>query len=255
MGSGREYLLGHELDSVMNYPFKDQVLGFLMGWTSAQEMNRRILSQMENYPREALYALMNILGTHDTMRVKSLLGGMSQDCGTSRLCSGMEDLATRRLMLGAFMQMTFYGVPCIYYGDEAGMQGGKDPFNRGTYPWRAVDPELLAWYRLLGACRNRTGCLRRGWFKPAAAQDGLYVYLRFFENGLDAFGEPGDGSFALCAVNRAFEPQTAVLELPGLAAGSLEDALSGGDPLPCAPDGTVQLAIPGLTARLYIARQ
>lgn len=254
-GQRREYLLGHELDSVMNYPFKDQVLGFLMGWTSAQEMNRRILSQMENYPREALYALMNILGTHDTMRVKSLLGGMSQDCGTSRLCSGMEDLATRRLMLGAFMQMTFYGVPCIYYGDEAGMQGGKDPFNRGTYPWRAVDPELLAWYRLLGACRNRTGCLRRGWFKPAAAQDGLYVYLRFFENGLDAFGEPGDGSFALCAVNRAFEPQTAVLELPGLAAGSLEDALSGGDPLPCAPDGTVQLAIPGLTARLYIARQ
>lgn len=250
-GKQREYLLGQELDSVMNYPFKDQVLGFLMGWISAQDMNRRILSQMENYPWESFYSLMNILGTHDTMRVKSFLGGMEENCNTGRLCSGMEELATRRLMLGAFMQMTFYGVPCIYYGDEAGMEGGKDPFNRGTYPWRAIDPELLDWYRRLGTLRNQTGCLRRGFFRPVAAEEGVYVYLRFFKDGLDALGQPGDQSFALCAVNRSFEPQTLSLELPGLRTDILEDAL-GGPPLRLTSDGSADFVLPPLGAKLYL---
>ncbi|MBO5364626.1 MAG: glycoside hydrolase family 13 protein, partial [Clostridia bacterium] len=106
----REYLLGHELDSVMNYPFRDGVLAFLTGQSGAEDLNRKMLSQMENYPKETLHSLMNMLGTHDTMRVKSMLGGMEEHCGGARLTSQGEELATRRLMLGAFLQMTFYGV-------------------------------------------------------------------------------------------------------------------------------------------------
>ncbi len=209
----REYLLGDELDSVMNYPFKDGVLGFLMGWISGEDLQRKINSQMENYPKEALHSLMNILGTHDTMRVKSLLGGLHEDCRTTRLSSGCEELATARLKLGAFLQMTFYGVPCIYYGDEAGMEGGKDPYNRGTYPWRRLDADLQNWYRTLGNLRNQTPCLHRGEFRIVRGEGDVFAYFRFFANGKDPFGKKGEGE-ALCLVNRAFEERTVTLDLP-----------------------------------------
>ena len=113
----REYLLGKELDSVMNYPFKDNMIAFLLGNIDAECLNAHFMSIFENYPKETLYSLMNIIGTHDTMRIKTLLGGLSQDCGTQKLSSGNEELATYRLKMLSFVQMTFVGVPCIYYGD------------------------------------------------------------------------------------------------------------------------------------------
>ena len=245
----REYLFGDELDSVMNYPFKDQILAYLMQSTDAEEMNRRILSQMENYPPQTLYALMNILGTHDTMRVKSLLGGMNEDCQTARLTSGNEELATARLKLGAFLQMTFYGVPCIYYGDEVGMEGGKDPYNRGTYPWRHVDVSLREWYQRLGALRNQTACLKSGYFTPVYAEGDVYVYLRHFIDGKNPLGEKGDHSFALCAVNRGFEERTVTLNLPKLPHKLLKDALSGET---LKTENTVTLTLSPLDAKLYL---
>ena len=248
-GVQREYLLGHELDSVMNYPFKDQVLAFLMFGTDAKEMNRRILSQMENYPPQTLYALMNILGTHDTMRVKSLLGGMCEDCQNARLTSGNEELATARLKLGAFLQMTFYGVPCIYYGDEVGMEGGRDPYNRGTYPWRHVDAELREWYQQLGTLRNQTTCLKNGYFTPVYAEGDVYVYLRHFVNGKNPLGEKGDDSIALCAINRAFEERAVTVNLPPLSHKILTEAFCG-EALKA--ESTITLTLSPLEAKLYL---
>ncbi len=246
----REYLLGKELDSVMNYPFRDQALAFLMGHIDATEMNHRFLSQMENYPVEILYSLMNMLGTHDTMRVKSLLGGMGADCGDARLDSQREELATKRLMLGSFLQMTFYGVPCIYYGDEAGMQGGKDPFNRGTYPWRAVDPELRSWYCRLGQLRREMGCLRCGYFKPLYAKGGVYIYTRYFEDGKDPFGEMGDGSMALCLVNRDESPADVTLVLPEVLQTTMKDVFSKEEVT--FAEGEIALHLPPLSARIFV---
>lgn len=212
-GKQREYMLGKELDSVMNYPFKDWTIDFIMNNIPAEEMNARIMSQIENYPTEALYCMMNIIGTHDTMRIKSLFGGMNDDCGTAKLNSGCEELAVYRIKLASFMQMTFYGVPCIYYGDEAGAEGGKDPYNRGVFPWRAVDFELIEWYRKIGNLRNSLACLKSGFFRPIYADADLYVYERFFKDGKDVYGDEGDGGYALCAVNRAFEPRTVNIKL------------------------------------------
>ena len=219
----REYLLGDELDSVMNYPFRDNVTAFIMGTESANEFNRRLMSIMENYPTETLYSLMNLIGTHDTIRIKSLFGGLASDCGTTKLTSGMENLATYRLRIAALIQMTFVGVPSIYYGDEVGMQGGRDPFNRGTFPWRAIDAELLGWYRRLGALRGALGALKTGFYKTLYAEDSVFVYARYFKNGRDAFGNKGDGSFAVCAVNRSFEPSCAELDLTEFEFGDLFD--------------------------------
>ena len=246
----REYLWGFELDSVMNYPFKDSVLSFLMNGIDGNTLNSRIMSQIENYPAQTLYSLMNILGTHDTMRVKSLLGGMGEDCKTQKMSSGLEDLATKRLQLASFMQMTFYGVPCIYYGDEVGMQGGKDPYNRGTYPWRMVDTELRDWYKYLGNLRNTTLCLKNGFFTPVIADGDLYGYIRHFKNGVDPFGENGDESFAFCLVNRSFEERTTEVDLSSFEISTLTDVISGdviGE-----SNGVFNLTIPPLSARCYM---
>lgn len=201
----RKYLFGKELDSVMNYPFKDNMISFVLGSMDAETLNAKMMSLIENYPKETLYALMNILGTHDTVRIKTLLGGLSNDCGTQKLSSGDEELATYRLKMLSFVQMTYMGVPCIYYGDEVGMQGGGDPFNRGTYPWRAVDPDLRQWYTELGKLRNNTECLKLGGYKTLYAHGDLYVYARYITGGRDAFGNKAEDSLAVCAINRSFE--------------------------------------------------
>ena len=209
----RKYLFGKELDSVMNYRFKDNMISFVLGYMSAETLNAKMMSIIENYPKETLYALMNIIGTHDTMRIKTLLGGLSSDCGTQKLSSGDEELATYRLKMLSFVQMTYMGTPCIYYGDEVGMQGGADPFNRGTYPWRAVDPDLRDWYAALGMLRNNTECLKLGEYKTLCAHDDLFVYARYISGGKDAFGSKAEDSLAVCAINRSFKSRRVDIDL------------------------------------------
>ncbi len=218
----REYLFGSELDSVMNYPFKDNVIGFILGYISAADFGHSIMSIAENYPKEALYAAMNIVGTHDTMRIKTVLGEQMPPDDADNCCKQHmrltftdETRALKRVRLAAFMQMTFVGVPCIYYGDEIGMQGVRDPFNRMPFTWRCMDMELLEYYMELTAIRNSMSCLRTGDFRLLYAKDGVFAYMRVIENGMDALGNPAKNQAALCVVNR--NEYTAAIELPSAA--------------------------------------
>lgn len=249
-GELREYLWGYELDSVMNYPFKDGVIGFFMGEIDASVLNRRIMSQIENYPKESLFSLMNILGTHDTMRIKSLFGGMDPCCGDKKLSSGCEDLAIRRLMMASLLQMTFYGVPCIYYGDEVGMEGGKDPYNRGTYPWRRVDSQLRNYYKTIANIRNITECLKRGNFKTLYAKGDVFIYARYFDESTDLFGEKADNSFAICCVNRAFEEREAEVCLKEFNVDQLNDFFA--NQTIKIKDGRLKITLPPVTPKLYL---
>ncbi len=230
----REYLFGDELDSVMNYPFKDGVLGFLLGNLTACDFARRMLSIMENYPKESLYTAMNLIGTHDTMRIKTLLGGQHIDNEMSmeekqsfRLTAKNETLAIKRLRLAAFMQMTFVGVPCIYYGDEIGMQGLADPFNRRPYTWRCVDNELLDWYKKVTKLRNRTDCLKTGDFNVLYAEDDVLVYSREISGGADIFGTKARSGRAICCVNRGENTHTIEIKIPVKSKTELTGKLTG----------------------------
>lgn len=207
-GEKREYLFGGELDSVMNYPFKDGVIDFLMGHIKAAELGERMLSLMENYPKEAMYAAMNIVGTHDTARIKTVLGGQFSHDGMSeaekqslRLPPHAETVAIERVRLAAFMQMTFVGVPCIYYGDEIGMQGLGDPYNRMPYTWRCVDCETLDFYKRLTRLRNDNPCLRTGAFIQLFADGDVYAYARETVGGKDVFGEKSENGCMICIIN------------------------------------------------------
>ena len=137
----RRYLLGDELDSAMNYPLRDAILGFLVGGETAHQCAERLETLRENYPPEALSCCLNLLGSHDKPRIASVLGGgpnesqlPEEERGRFRLDENSMGLAKGRFWLATLMQMTFPGVPSIYYGDEYGLEGLSDPGNRRTLP-------------------------------------------------------------------------------------------------------------------------
>lgn len=203
-GNLREYLTGDELDSVMNYPFKDAMIDFVLGKCNGTYFGKRIMSILENYPKEVAYSLMNIAGTHDTERIKTVMGQQYLTDGTgwdTRLSGEEESVALRRQILFAFMQMTFVGVPCIYYGDEIGMEGGKDPYNRKPYTWRNINPELLEFYKEIIKIRNESPALRRGAFKVVYSDDKVFAYTREIKENKDIFGEKTQGKNYLCIIN------------------------------------------------------
>ena len=182
-GSRRRYLLGRQLDSVMNYPFRDAVLGFFTGM-NADEAVEGILSVLENYPPQVVRLLMNHIGTHDTERALTILAGEpSQGRGrewqsSHFLSQEQRERGVRLMKAASAMQFTLPGVPCVYYGDEAGMEGYKDPFNRGCYPWGQENQELLAWYRRLGEIREENPVFREGEFRLLKARGGVLAYVR-----------------------------------------------------------------------------
>ncbi len=256
-GEQREYLYGNELDSVMNYPFKDGVLGFLLGEISGAVFAKRMLSIMENYPKESLYTAMNLIGTHDTMRIKTLLGGQYIDNEMTmeekqnfRLTAKNETLAIKRLRIAAFIQMTFVGVPCIYYGDEIGMQGLADPFNRRPYTWRCTDTELLGWYKTLTRLRNNIDCLKTGDFQVLYAADNVLVYSRSISKGEDVFGKKAKDGVAICCVNRSQQENTVEFKSPLDTNGKLTGILAGKEAE--ISKGTAKMTLKGYETEVFL---
>ena len=181
--SQRRYLLGRETNGLMNYPFRTALMAFLLG--GGAEYFRDSMEQLrENYPAPAFYGAMNFLSTHDTPRLLTILG-LSAPAPQTRderavLRLNEEELAHGKalLKLASLILYTFPGSPMLYYGDEAGMQGFEDPFNRGTYPWGHEDEELLLCFRQLGALRRAHEALQSGTIVYHAAQGRVLAFSR-----------------------------------------------------------------------------
>ena len=181
-GKRRRYLLGGQMDSVMNYPFADAILRFLQTG-SAERFLDAVLTVLENYPPQSIHTLMNHIGTHDTARVLTRLVGSSYGrsawkSGSGRLTPAQRKKGIALLRAAATLQYTLPGVPCVYYGDEAGMEGGEDPFNRGCFPWGREDASLVDFYRTLGKIRRENPCFADGDFVPVSAALGCVAYAR-----------------------------------------------------------------------------
>ncbi|MEL7568546.1 MAG: 4-alpha-glucanotransferase, partial [Dehalobacterium sp.] len=184
-GKLREYLWGEELDSTMNYPFRSIFLDFILGKIDAPMAHKRIMSLYENYPRENFYAAMNLIGSHDRERVLTLLGEAppgekltEKEKEEFRMDATAREIGFKRLKILSLIQMTFPGVPCVYYGDETGMEGYTDPYNRGTYPWGMEDQEILSWYRRIIRLRREYQVFRDGGFESLYPDRDVYGFRR-----------------------------------------------------------------------------
>ena len=192
----RTYLLGQGLDSVMNYPFRLAVLTFIRDG-GGDEFCESILKICENYPKEALDTAWNNLSTHDTTRAITWLCGENPE-STDRywqdgriLSPDQYEKAEKRLVCAYALLFFLPGVPCIYYGDEIGMQGYRDPFNRGYFKWWHQNTFIQDSIKTLSTFRNEN---------PIFANGGIY----FVHSSKDfiAFVRYENSKEVLMAVNR-----------------------------------------------------
>ncbi len=179
-----EWLRGDKFDAVMNYLLNRACIGFFiekevdhnlvrgMGYAPVPHLDTehfgdaidRLLSL---YTREINLSLLNLLGSHDTARFLTLARG--------------DDSALR---LAILFLMTFPGIPCIYYGDEIGMEGGRDPHCRRSFPWERNrwKTDLLDYFKHCVSLRLKYPSLRRGDFKRLYSKEDVYAYARRFED-------------------------------------------------------------------------
>lgn len=182
-GRRRRYLQGAQLDSVMNYPFANAIINFVR-YGGAEGFELAVSSILENYPKPAIDTLMNHIGTHDTVRAITALAGEScayrgRDWQAEKPLNWQErKKGIALLKQAAVLQFTLPGVPCIYYGDEAGLEGYKDPFNRGFYPWGHEETQLIDFYKSLGKIRRENNAFKQGKYETLSAVLGCVAYTR-----------------------------------------------------------------------------
>ncbi len=200
-GELRPYLLGDQLDGTMNYPFMNAIIAYVRDGDE-KFFKDTVQSILENYPKETVYCLMNSLGTHDTVRIINALSDVRAHGWSKthklgyKLPDSEYEKAKKKLYLASVLQFTLPGIPSIFYGDEAGLQGFDDPINRRPYPWGSEDKEILMHYRKLGHIRRENRAVFSGGFNMRD------------ENGLVAYERASGDDEILIAVNAGTDDKT-----------------------------------------------
>ncbi len=240
-----KYFLGDLYDSVMNYRFRGAMLDFLRNG-NARGAAEQLTAIQEDYPEEAFYNLMNLMGSHDTARAVFLLGNGSENAERAELDQNYDhELGLKRLKLAAIFQFGYPGAPTVYYGDEAGLTGSKDPDDRRTYAWGKENDKLIKHYQKLGKIRTQHQDLfAYGDLKNLHADGDVFVY-----------GRSLDKKHGLVAINRGSEEKTMELAVKGFALNGVDfkDQLSDKNAVRV-KDGKVTLTIPAMSGQMFVAK-
>lgn len=215
----RRWLQGDQFDAVMNYLFTKLCMEFfienvgdpgLVAGTTLSPLRRlgggqfalEIEALLKLYHPDVTAVQLNLLDSHDTARYLTIAGGDKT-----------------ALTLGTLFQMVYPGAPCIYYGDEIGVPGGKDPFNRASFPWNAShwDHDLLAFFKKATALRHAHPALRTGQYTTLYGNDYIYALARHL-----------DKDKVVAIFNKGREPVDTVIPVKDLFADgtALKDAWS-----------------------------
>jgi cyclomaltodextrinase len=234
-----EWLTGDRFDAVMNYPLAQAIVGFAAQASldervvrAHHEYGRAVVrrdgagfaSELDRllglYDRAVTEVQLNLLGSHDTPRFRTM-AGRDPDA----------------YALAVLLQATLPGAPCTYYGDEVGMEGDQDPDCRRAFPWDAAawDPGAVAWTRAAYAARRALPALRRGSFRITGANEDAIAFVR---------GAVSGGSPVLVLVNAGDRQVDVVVNVPELAGSTLRDlSLPGGTGAPVVIGGGGQATI------------
>ena len=187
-GQRRRYFQGRQLDSVMNYPLRSAIIDFCT-YGDAEALYNTLTEIYSSYPRQVSDKLMNIIGTHDTERILTVLGRdigdedrSMQELSQARLSKNQLKRGVKLLKIAAALQYTVYGIPSLYYGDEVGLEGYRDPFCRMPFPWHELDiptrAEILDFYKKLGRIRGDEQALDGGDFCILDHDDSRICFAR-----------------------------------------------------------------------------
>ena len=184
-GKKRRYFVDSELDSVMNYPYQNAIIGFADERVSGIDFANTVMTIAENYPKPVLDCLMTSLSTHDTMRILTVMSkppqNLSKDEKSKYVIPNIDE-AKSRLKLCAFLQFMLPGGAAIYYGDEAGLSGFEDPFNRRYFPWNNIDEDILNFYKKISEIKNEHSEFKTGRIMFEFCSQKAVVFKRYTEN-------------------------------------------------------------------------
>ena len=182
-GKRKRYYLGDELDGVMNYPLRKGLIEFFTNF-NADTLRYALTEIINNAPKRIADLQMNLLGTHDTERILTVLGDEKSDgytnreLATKRLTAEHRKIAIDRLKMAYTILATLPGIPSIYYGDEAGLEGYSDPFNRMTYPWGSECIDLIEHYKSIGSIRRGFDVYKEGAYSLLFLDSNLLIFKR-----------------------------------------------------------------------------
>ena len=231
----RKYFMGDELDGTMNYPLRDILLDYINYTIGAGDACERLMSLKENYPEENFYGALNLIGSHDRERIITAM-------------AAREDYkaAVSKVRVLSALQYTLPGVPCIYYGDEAGLMGGTDPENRSGFPWGYENLDLGYHYRMLGLIYDEHPVLKGGDITMLSGKEGIGDDIfAFIRGGNQETGDDGSCSERILVLaSRSYAKTSADLEdIPEVRCGYALELLASEEIRPDADGslGTVDL--------------
>ena len=204
-GERRQYLLGRQLDGVMNYPLRDAVIAYVLRG-DAEALRKGTEYLYRRYPKWASENQMNFLGTHDTIRILTALGGEAQgehtnaELAVMRMTEEQRKTAITRLKTAYSLIAAMPGVPCVFYGDEVGIEGYRDPFCRRPFPWHRMDEDLLTYYCTIGNLRREEPVLKTGVLHLLQVNKEAALFARTPWNG--------ESHQVIIAVSRSSHPVT-----------------------------------------------
>lgn len=221
-GHYRDFLFGRTHDAVMGYTFRKYVIDFLKGHIEARSLRYGFEYLCSVTPVEALYSQMNLLGSHDTQRIITRLAGTPQppkrkDQMLLSLTKEERKKGKELVLAGMLLQVAFPGAMAVYYGDELGMEGYDDPFNRRTYPWGATEDDFTERVRRLMKLRASIPVLQTGYFEVLEAGSQKIAMRRYLAgSGYDAFGRRVDGpNEVIIRIKRTKKGATGSIEING----------------------------------------
>ncbi len=260
-GVATDYLLGDMFDSVMNYQFRAALQGFLVDGGDASALNEALEIIRENYPEEAWQAMLNLVDSHDTVRNITKIDNPTWEEENTQNAPDASERAIKLQALTAIFQLSYPGAPTIYYGDEVGVTGTKDPDSRRTFPWERVTEQTDGTYEISDAYADTYGDLFNAYVKAAEVRNAhldLFatgeIKTAYAEGDVIAYARKSSEEGGLSLINRS----DAAIDITADVTDFLPEGLTLADELGSGitgtvVNGTITLHVPAYTGLMMVS--